>query len=185
MTFSDRKIHDIPFEEYLALAGYSYSGIKNDGVDFTPTAKMQLGTDVHNYLLTPEVYQHENIRIVKPLAIALKEKLGALHKFLLPERAVTCNFHSEGFTMPYKGRVDLGIPKRIIIDIKVTEMDIYKFVQYFGTGFQLSGYALGFEASLALIVSINPKTLKTKITNIPITSDWWQNQVIQKGTVIQ
>lgn len=181
MISSNLKYHDINFQEYLALAGYSYSGIKNEGATFEPTAKMQLGTDVHNYLLTPQEYHHENIKIVRPLAVALKQALGALLKFVKPEQAFTADFTSQGFTMPYKGRVDWLVPERIVVDIKVTELNIAKAIEYFGYDKQLSGYSIGTNSKLAIIASIHPKTLKTTITKVPISSDWWAYQVIQKG----
>lgn len=183
MQIQNRKIlKSIPFDEYLKMPGTSYSDIKNAGKEFSnPTGKMQLGTDVHTYLLTPEEYTHENVRIVKPIAIALKNKLGDLLPYLWPEMVVTCNFIYDGFCMPYRGRIDLGIPGRLVIDIKVTEMPIRKGIEYFGYDKQQSGYALGIDAKIALIVAIHPVKLTIEIAIIEIQKQWWQDQVIQKG----
>jgi hypothetical protein len=175
---------NIPFNEYLALPGYSYSGIKNQGAKFEPTAKMQLGTDVHNYLLTPEHYDHKNAAIVKPIALALKQAIGPLFKYLQAEVAITADMVSQGFTMAYKGRIDLIAPGRLVVDVKVTELDIAKAIQFFGYDKQLSGYAIPTKCPAALIVAVNPKTFKTQIANIPIDSQWWEYQVIQNGEVL-
>lgn len=176
---------NIPFDDYLKIPGTSYSDIKNEGKEFkAPSQKMQLGTNVHNYLLTPQEYMQEDARIVKPIALALKNQLGDLLPYLWPELVVTCNFVQSGFNMLYRGRIDLGIPDRLVIDIKVTEMPIRKGIEYFGYDRQQSGYAIGIGAKVALIVAINPKTLRIEIVNIPIKSDWWENQIIQKGEPI-
>jgi hypothetical protein len=184
MICCNQKIHTLTFEEYLGLPGCSFSGIRNEGTEPFSSKKMQLGTDVHNYLLTPELYSHENVALVKPIALALKQAIGPLFAYLQPEMAVTANFVAQGFTMPYKGRIDLGIPKRIVVDIKVSEMDISKGVSWFGYDKQLSGYSIAIGAKAAIIVSVNPKTFKTKITNIPIDAAWWEYQVIQRGNIL-
>lgn len=182
ISVSNLKTYEgIPFEEYLRMPGYSYSSVKNEGVAFAaPTARMNLGTDVHNYILTPAEYKHKNIEIVKPLALATKQVLGPLLKYLKPELAITADFEHEGFTMPYKGRVDLSVPGRLVIDLKVTEK---LNLTYFGYPDQLSGYCLGLFARTSIIITINPKTKKTQVHNIPINLAWWAEQVKKRGYV--
>lgn len=172
-----------PFEEYLTLPGKSYSDIKNDGKPFTgPTRKMSLGTKVHQYLLTPEEYNHEDKAIVKPLAIALKNKLGVLIQFLQAEQAIQADFVHEGLVLKYRGRIDLGIRGRLIVDIKVSEMPLQKAIDYFGYNYQLSGYALGYEARAALIIAIHPVTKAISMANIPVSAGWWEMQVVKYGS---
>lgn len=175
-----------PFEDYLKLPGYSYSGLRNEGKSFgPPTAKMQLGTHVHNYLMTPREYEFDDLHIVKPLAAALKAKLGPLLKYMEPELAVTADFVHEGFSMPYKGRIDLPIVNRIVVDVKVSEMPIQKGIEFFGYDFQLTGYAVAIGAPVALILSVHPaKPNDVKVTNIPIRKEWWQYQIKRYGTPI-
>lgn len=184
MRVENLKIYDSKsFEEYLAMPGLSYSGIKQAGKEFTPaTIKMSLGTDVHNYLLTPADYHHNNIAIVKPLVQQIKSSLGSLLTHLAPERAFTCDFIHQGFRMKYKGRADLSIYKRIILDLKVTEMkDIPALIKYFGYDRQLSGYAIALGCRAAMIITIHPKTKITQLINIPISTTWWEEQIITKG----
>lgn len=176
-------IEGLTAQEYFALPGLSYSTIKNNGRSIAPTARMGLGTDVHNYLGAPQLYKHENSELVKPLATALKQALGEeLLPFLSFEVVVTADFCYEGFTMAYKGRFDCGIPGRLIIDFKVAE-NIRRTIDHFGYPFQLSGYALGAVARTAIIIAINPKTKKTDIINIPVTCEWWQTQVLSRGKI--
>lgn len=177
---------DIPFDKYLSMPGLSYSGIKNEDTEFfKPSTKMQLGTSVHDYLLTPAKYNHDNNRLVKPIVSTLTGILKPVLTYLQPELAITADFCQEGFIMPYKGRIDLCIPGKLVIDIKVTELDINKTRTFFGYDNQLSGYALGIGAAKAFIISIHPKTLQTQITNIPITPFWWEQEVKKRGKVCQ
>ena len=182
MKCENLKMYDIDFDTYLSFSGFSYSGLKNIGKPaFKPTAKMQLGTMVHNYLLTPEAYHHNDGGIVKPIALALKNKIGPVISMLKPELAVTADFLHAGFKMPYKGRIDLCYPGALVIDIKVTEKIN---IEYFGYDKQLSGYALAIGAKAAIIVAVNPKNFKTDVYSIPIKSDWWEYQILQYGEVI-
>lgn len=182
ISVSNIKLHEsLAFEDYLKMPGKSFSGIKNEGIQFNaPTKKMQLGTNVHNYILTPAEYKHENIEIVKPLALKVKEVLGPLLKYLKPELAVTAEFEHEGFVLPYKGRLDLCLPGRIVIDLKITEN---LNLSYFGYGDQLSGYSLATYARQSIIIAINPKTKATRVVNVPISDLWWKEQIKRLGHV--
>lgn len=170
------------FGEYLKMTAWSYSSIKNAGKpDFVATEKMRLGTLVHNYILEPSKYTFEKHDIVKPIAIEIMKRLGPLYPFLRKELGVTADFIHEGLCLNYKGRVDLCIPNRLIIDIKVTEN---LNVSYFGYDYQLSGYAIALKCPLALIVAIHPKTKKVEIVNININKIFWEQEVLKKGKVI-
>ncbi len=177
---------NLPFEDYLALPGWSYSGIKNEGQpNKVPTEVMGLGTDVHNYRLEPSKYQHANTAIVKPIVQSIDVALGSLSRFLEPEIAVTADFVHIGRRMKYKGRLDLSIIGRLVIDLKVSKIkDPFAAIRYFGYDKQLNGYALAIGARTILMLSINPKSPKeTKIVNIPVETEWWQDQVIKRGTI--
>lgn len=187
MTITNRRVYEgLTAEEYFALPGFSFSGLKSGGQPFPePTEKMKLGTDVHNYLLTPEVYHHKNIEIVRPIALALKNAIGDfLIQKLKPELVVTADFHHEGFTLPYKGRVDLSIYGRIIIDLKIGDSDVYKTMDYFRYPDQLSGYAFGLESRASLILHCNPKKKHhVTVVNSPIKKDWWELQILTYGKI--
>jgi len=95
--------------------------------------------------------------------------------------AVTCNFIYERFNMLFKGRIDLGIPERLVIDIKVSESPLSRTIPYFGYDRQLTGYAMAINARVALIINIHPKTLAITIANIQLDKDWWQAQILRRG----
>lgn len=185
MIVQNRKILTCPFDEYLELPGWSHSKIRNDGKPFKPpTRKMEIGTKVHNYLLEPHLYNHDDEEIVKPIAAKIRQTIGALWKYLQPELAVCAEFVYNGFILQYHGRGDLVIPKRLVIDIKITEQPISKGIQHFGYDNAISGYCAGFEAPVGLIVQGNPKTKEVFIYNVPLTFDWWEEQIITKGEIL-
>lgn len=189
MTVRNRTIlRTCPFEEYLLLPGWSHSKIKNDGKPFTsPSKKMQIGTKVHQYLLEPHLYMHDDEEIVKPIAQKIRSFIGPLWKHLEPELAVQAEFEHDGFILPYHGRGDLVIPGRLVIDIKVTEQPISKGIEYFGYDNAISGYCRGFDAPVGLIVTGNPSKKRLGevfIYNVPIKDDWWEYQIVQKGEPI-
>lgn len=175
-----------PFEDYLQIPAWSYSGIKFNGVEkFEPSAKMQLGTHVHNYILTPKEYKYNDIDIVRPIAVKLKQTIGeVLLSHCEPELAVTADFIHESFCLKYKGRLDLSIPGRLVIDLKITEMDIRRGIEFFGYNHQQSGYAAAIGAHNAFIVSIHPKKLTTQIYSVPLRYDFWDHHIKQKGEPI-
>lgn len=180
LQITNRQVHEaMEWEDYLAHPSYSYSKLRHPDMVITPTPKMQLGTLVHHYLLEPGKYNGEQYKVVRPAAMAVKEILGGL-KFK-SEIAVTADFEVDGLVMPYKGRID--IDAGIIIDLKVSEMEIYKAVAYFRYDRQTSGYVLGRGYNKAILISINPKISKATIAAMPMVEDWWIHQVKQYGTI--
>lgn len=179
----------ITFDEYQALPGWSHSAIRQDGrVDIKPpTGKMLLGSAVHQYLLEPEKYNHENINIVKPVAAKLKQVLGPLLKYCEPELSVTADFVVNGLVMGYRGRIDLGILKRLVVDIKVSPVPLKISKERYDYDSQQSGYALAIEAGAAIILRIDPNSCQPgkvpiiETYNVPISADWWKWQTVQKG----
>lgn len=173
---------NLPAAEYFRMPGVSYSAIKWEGVPPMESEGMALGTLVHNYLLEPAKYNHEQADIVRPLAIGLKNAVGPLIRTLIPEMAVTADFEYQGLVMPYKGRLDLCIPGRIVVDFKVLENGgLQKAVEYFGYGNQQNGYAASIAAKQAIIISISRKTKKTEFYSVPLTTRWWEYQVAHRG----
>ncbi len=185
MLVQNSQMMTCPFDEYLALPGWSHSGIKHEGTEFSePTEKMQLGTHVHNYLLSPEEYRHNDINIIRPLAVKLKETLGPLFQFLKPEIAMTADFIHNDFLMKYKGRVDLGIPGKIVIDIKVSDLDPVKSMQYFRYDRPITGYCAALGTEVALLLTINPKNKNVSLKKVPMEYEWWEYQILRKGDPI-
>lgn len=187
MNVLNRKIiGDIAQEDYFALPGQSFSMIKNAGKPpIEPTESMRLGTNVHEYLLKPETYDHSNIAIVKPIALALKKSIGdVLIQYLKPEVAITAEFEYNGFLLPWKGRVDLLLQKRLVIDIKVGTYDIHKIKDYFEYPEQVSGYCAGGEARAGLICHYHTKKKEVTIVNVPVGFNWWHDKIVRYGIIL-
>jgi len=192
MLVRNVRLHrDVPFDDYLKLPGWSYSGIKGSKIE--PTPKMLLGTAVHAYLLSPSEYNHDHF-LVPALAKELRLVLGPLLQFATPELAVTAEFVHEGMVMCYKGRIDLpvvmndeiGNPLNLVIDLKVTEMDTRKGIDFFGYHHQVNGYSLAIGAKRMVIVSVNPAKLKrrekaTQVIPIQPDSRFWEQAVLKFG----
>ena len=173
-------LYNVPFDEYLKLPGTGYSAVKNPGtVDVTP--KMQLGKAVDAYLFTPWEYSHgANHAQVKALAIAVKNVIGGLK--IERQVSILADFYSGGKTLNYRGRPDIVVSSaRLVIDLKVSELDIYKAVSHFRYDWQLSGYTLGLGYAQQMLLSVNPKTLKVSTLMLPIQTDWWEAAIKVHG----
>lgn len=188
MQVTNQKLHHkLSFSDYLKLPGMSFSGIKAKlNGEVKATTKMQLGTHVHNYLLEPEKYNHDNEhhQIVGKLATEVKSVLGVLYRTLDSEIAVTATFEHQNFVLPYKGRIDLLNHGRVVIDLKVSEVPLSKSIPFFNYDKQLTGYAISTGAKAQIILRICPKTMKTELQRLPLSIDWWQAQVLKYGNPI-
>lgn len=187
MQVINTQIHrGLDFAQYQNLPGKSFSGIKADYITVPqPTAKMQLGTMLHNYLLEPSKYNAKNDahKVIQAMATEVKSTLGAAFSTIEPELSVTADFQYEGFTMAYKGRIDMARIGKLVIDLKVSEVPLNKSISFFGYDKQVSGYSLAIGAQYQMILRICPKTLKTELKSIPITNDWWKTQVLKYGKI--
>jgi hypothetical protein len=185
MTSSNLRIyHNLTFAEYQRLDGHSYSQIKADGREFEPTVKMIKGTLVHRYLCEPQNFEGD-ISLIKPLALALKSVFGDLWEHLQHEASVTCDMEHEGFTMPYRGKIDSFIKNKLVIDYKVGEK-VRKSMDWFGYKHQVNGYGCSVNAGQRYLIAINPKDKRPVPDIIPVALDhsWWEEQIFLKGRVL-
>jgi hypothetical protein len=174
------------FGEYLQLPGFSHSTIKalSRKELLVETDKMKFGTKVHNYLLEPHKYEHESDE-VKKIAIKLKERIGPLFEYLEPELAVQASFSINGFVMPYKGRIDLGIPGKIVVDLKIINgATVRDTIDFLGYKNSTSGYALGLKTENILLAAYSRKTGLVELINLPFTTRWWEEQIVTHGTSV-
>lgn len=179
----------MPFDEYLKIDAISYSTIKakfNGGEVPQSTQKMRIGTLVHQYLFEPENYNHNNHynKHVKIMAKEVKSILGAAFEGFECEVGVTADFIHDGFELNYKGRIDMVRIGKIVLDLKVSEVELKNSVPYFGYDRQLSGYSLATGAKMQMIIRINPKTSKIEFKTLPISEDWWNQQILRYGKVL-
>lgn len=171
---------NLPFEEYLTMPGHSFSHIKTNGQYFPTTPKMQLGKDVDAYMNEPEYCCQNDLSIVRPLAIALKERVGDLYFKFRKQVSVFADFVHQGMCMRYKGRMDWALQKIIVIDTKVAE-NIKKTIFYFDYPNQISGYCIAFECPAGLILSVHPIKHTTELIQIPVQTAWWEKQILKYG----
>lgn len=172
---------NMSFEEYLQIPALSFSFLKNSGMALAPTAKMRFGSLVDAFVFEPEKYNGEQYKLVKPVAKAVKNKLGSLLTHGKRQLAITCNMVHRGLFIPYKGRVDL-FAGGIIIDMKVSELDIRKAIEHFGYHHQISGYGLPLHANVGVIVSVHPKSPHNiQTAPIRISQEYWEKKVLEYG----
>lgn len=180
--FDVRILDGVPFDEYLKLPGLSFSGT-NNRAPVNVTERMMLGTRVHTYLLEPSKYDGQHYKLVRAISLEVNKHIGALIKRGKSELTVLCTMVHRGFYLYYKGRVDL-FAGGMIIDLKVSELEIVAAINHFGYNSQLNGYAIALQARASVLFSINPKTLKVQTAPIPNSVTYWEQAVLQYGKPI-
>jgi len=177
----------LEFSDYQALQGWSYSAIKNEGQPpIVPTEKMKLGTAVHNYLLEPKNYAHQQRSVVAPIAARVREIVGpGLLAKMETELSVTASFTNDGLWLPYRGRLDMVRVGRLVIDLKVSAVPIATGCERFGYDKQVSGYCIATGCKTGIIVRVCPtKPHDVEVKVIPVSADWWEFQVSRLGARI-
>lgn len=145
------------------------------------TDNMRFGTSVHNYLLEPEKFNHSSVE-VKKIAVKLKEKLNGVWQFLIPEYTIVADFKYSGWTMRWRGRLDLCIPNRLVVDVKIINgKSIKDTMQHFGYPNQLTGYSLGAQAKDRLICAYSRKTGDVELVQVESATEWWAEQIFING----
>lgn len=172
---------NLGFDDYLKLPGFSYSGLKarESKKEVVETDKMRFGTEVHKYLLTPKELTRNDPK-VRGVVLRLKQSIPVtIFKSAKPELSVTADFEYEDFVLPWKGRIDLPVIPKLIIDLKVTEMTAAKAMEFFRYDRQISGYCIATRTKLGFIAAVHPETGITDIEKVPI-DEWWWIQMIKK-----
>lgn len=173
-------LDNIPPEQYFGMPGVSYSFIKNGGKKIDVTAKMRLGSAVDAYLFEPSTYDMYKFEQVRRLANHAATFLGDSLKHARRQVVVKCVMEWGGYWMLYKGRIDLLLPE-LVVDMKVSELNLLAAINHFGYDKQLSGYSLPLKCKKSIIFSINPKTNIVQTLPIPTRAEWWREQVIKYG----
>lgn len=179
-TENEHKHFNITQDDYFKLNGVSYSWIKNEGQFIKATPRMRFGSLVDAYLFEPEKYDGTYYELVKPVAAVVADLLkGVKGK---PQVAVTADFCHDGKRMPYKGRIDL-LTSKVVIDLKISEMDIERSINFFGYDRQIGGYCLATGCEKGLIISVHPRTKKVQkaIINPDKVREFWEVQILKHG----
>lgn len=179
MIISNVKYYrELPFEEYLAMPGTSFSSLKGE---IPESAGMALGTRVHNYLFTPLAYDWQDAHMVRPIAGAIRSFMGDALPVMEKEVAFTADFLHNGLCLAYKGRADLLKIGRIVIDLKILGGSLEAASTRFGYPHQLSGYCLATHSPMALIIAYNKarKAVETKVIKPDV--EFWQYVTVSHG----
>ena len=191
---SSLAITDMPFQEYLKLEGYSHSFLKyqKNGVAESKeaTVNMQIGTMVDQILTEPAKVDmsHELYKEAKQIAHSLTSTYGEMINAFKKQVSYTGVFHYAGFQLPVKGRLDFLIPKHAVVDLKVTwSKDVLALIEYMGYKNQLFAYCKMAGVKKGYIMIHSAPLNKTTIVDIaiPDTNEFWQEQILNFGTVIQ
>lgn len=180
-----RYYFNLTFEEYEKLHGLSYSKMKSYDKPVLNTPSMNFGQKVHQYLLEPHIFEHEgDLKVIKFCAAKVKEVIGDLWQHLSTEVSVQSDFVNDGFFLPYKGRIDMLVKGRIIVDLKVSKHQLSKTITHFGYDNQLNGYMLATGIRRAVIIRICPDSYISEIKIIPFNNAFWQTAVLKFGKAI-
>lgn len=172
---------DLPFEDYLALPGRSFSSFKGP---VTETEGMRLGTRVHQFLLEPEQYDWKDAEIVRPIATRLREFLGDAIQYMEREVSFTCLMEYEGMGLWYKGRADLIKIGTLLVDLKILSSSIQQACEMFGYPAQQSGYCIATTTPRALILSYNKLRRKVESQMVAVEQGWWKKKILTHGMPI-
>lgn len=182
---TDLKVYkSLDFADYLKLDAMSFSGLKFQA-PFEATAKMRLGTGVHNYLAKDGSYDGQNFKLVRAIARAVIAFLpaGIIGE---PEVSFSCTLTYCGYRMRFKGRVDL-LCKRLVIDYKVSEGNLQNSINHFGYDYQITGYCLPFFIPRGIIIQVHPHTqVVTPVLIDPSTCiEYWCKKILDYGDEIK
>lgn len=194
ITYSSIIRYDnLPWQEYLALLGYSFSWLKRESSGsvsyFEPSEKMKLGSMVDAILTAPHQVdvldpQYRHGRMIAGYII---KEFGSLIDAFVPQVSYTGIAECNGFKLPVKGRLDWLLHQHAVCDLKVTDATdiaaLIKFMKYDEQMFNYTGLA-GVDKSYIFAYSkkIN-KPLPPVCIKRAVTSEWWEEKIIKFGTV--
>lgn len=170
---------NLPFEDYLLMPGISFSGLKDEKI--IPTEGMKLGTRCHNYLFEPATYDWQQVEIVKNVSAAIRKYIGGAFKYLLKEVSFTAEFTHNGLTMLFKGRADMLVPGKIVLDLKILAGSLKQAIERFNYGAQVSGYCLATGSAVGIIIAWNKQKKHVEVAVITPEKGFWEYHIIQRG----
>jgi len=173
---------NIEWEDYCKLPGYSFSGIKSNGVALDESEGMRLGKRVHAYLLKPMEYDWVDAGVVIPIAREINSRIGThLLRYMELECGVTATFLHEGLEMRYKGLLDIHEKRTIVVDLKVIAGDLSAYIKRFLYDQQVIGYGIPADVQRRLIVAFNKKTKQVQTAFVDYDPRWWCHQIKRLG----
>lgn len=186
------RTENIPFDQYLSIEGYSHSFLKHQkyGVAETMevTANMRTGSLVDGIITEPDKVNMQD-SLYKPareIAMHLMNTYGDMIRVFKKQVSYTAEFEYNGFFMKTKGRLDFELPKKSVIDLKVTwSKDVHALIKYMGYANQLWSYCKMAQVSKAYIMIYSVPLKKIFVIEIDVTGSnpFWENAILDFGTV--
>lgn len=191
ITFSNIKRFDnVSFSEYLNVPGYSHSFLKREiqGVSpvFNRTPKVELGSLVDAILTQPDqldIYSPQLKRAEK-IADLINYYFGSSIKHFENQVSIAADMQYNGFTMPFKVRLDWGLKDIAVIDLKVTAESNFKaIIDHMAYDNQLFGQAGAYGVKMTYLLMYSTKTDKCDLIQRPLNSgEFWKEKIMKFGT---
>lgn len=195
LTYNNVKRYDnMPFDEYLALPGYSHSSIKNGGQKIERTDAMQLGSLVDGILTDPGSVKMTDpqYKMAKEIAREITSSFGVMMKSLVSQVSFTAELWREvrggKFVLPVKGRLDFLLEGFAVVDLKVTKSkDIRDTMPIFRYDNQLFHYAglAGVPKAYLAAYSRPRKVTDMLFMNLSTGADFWAEAAAEYGTFVR
>lgn len=196
ITYTNIKRFDnIPFEEYLKFEGYSHSFLKREhnGIvePLTITDNITIGKLVDGILTDPSSVDMSNplYSVAKLIAYEVTKTFGALILNFESQISFTADVEYNGFIMPTTGRLDWGLEKHAVIDLKCTKSKVAQIpalIEYMGYKNQLWHYCKMYGVDKAYLMFHSIPEKKTIIQFVDCSApvnDFWANKIELFGRV--
>ncbi len=186
-----KRLEGVPFAAYKEFgAHFNYSFLKREKAGVTTelalTDKIMLGTLVDAILTESRVDMlHPLFPHARKVASYIKANFGSLLPHLAKQVSYTGEMHYQGFVLPVKGRLDFELPKRMVIDLKVTsEANIRALIDYMGYADQQFGYYSLAQAPESYILAYSTKTKKAEVIKLEVTkfNSFWAEKILRFGS---
>jgi len=186
----------MPFDQYLALDGFSHSFLKGQRNGISPyfkvTDKIKLGSLVDALLTQDNRFDFSDPLASKAMIIAgtIKSTFAGMISNFKPQISYTSNMQLDGFNLPVKGRLDWELPNFATIDLKLTaaknDRDFVAYINHMGYKNQLWHYSKMAGLNKGYIIPFSTTENKClSIVGIPIgeTNEFWESKIKEFGTV--
>lgn len=186
-----RRYDNVPFSEYLKVKGYSHSFLKREVQGVAPyfqmTGKVELGNLVDAILTQPEkvdIYSPQ-LKRAEQISDLIKYYFGDCIEQFEPQVSIAADMDYNGFTMPFKVRLDWGLKNIAVIDLKVTAESNFKaIIDHMAYDNQLFGQAGAYEVRQSYLLMYSTKTNKCDLIQRPLnTGEFWKEKIMKFGTV--
>ena len=184
-----KRIEAIDFEDYKRVERFNFSFLKREragiATDLPMTDKIMLGSLVDALLTGGYIdMSHKMYRHAKKIAAYIKSKFGALLPHLNKQVTYIGEMHYNGFILPVKGRLDWELPKRMVIDLKVTSAtDIPALIEHMKYKDQQFCYYSLAQVPESYILAYSTVTEMAEVHPLQVTkfNEFWADKIVRFG----